>query len=63
MEAADLFLAYVRRQRFEARILAREVAAVLSGDAPTATLPTAVGAKAANRIHADRMLRECGVTL
>ncbi len=63
MEAADLFVSYVRRQRFEARIVAQQVATYLTGGVSTATVSTAVGVQPAGRIHADQMLRECGVTL
>ncbi|MBK8987387.1 MAG: hypothetical protein IPM39_15140 [Chloroflexi bacterium] len=69
MEAADLFLAYVRRSQFEARILARELAEIMMGAtaATGAAQPTASnGRRPPNRherIPADQMLRECGVTL
>ena len=58
-------LARIRRKRFEARILAREIAEVMMGTAVPGLRPQQAGngRQPSSHIHADQMLRECGVTL
>lgn len=58
-------LARIRRKRFEARILAREIAEVMMGTAVPGlrTQQAGNGRQPSSHIHADQMLRECGVTL
>lgn len=64
-------LAYTRRKRFEAKLLARELAEVM---APGMMMTTAIGngrashsgqrgGHRANHVHADQLLHEMGITI
>lgn len=52
-----LLRAYIRRQRFEARMLAAELAKLLGGRASTGS------ATANGRVHPDEMLKMMGIDL
>jgi hypothetical protein len=70
-ETAELLLAYTRRRRFEAKLLAAELAGLL---APGMMMTHAAGGgrtshsgqrggHRANHVHADQLLGEMGITI
>jgi hypothetical protein len=60
VDVADLTLAYTRRKHFEAKLLARELAAMLS---PQQTAVPHTKPKTPDRIHPDIMFSNMGVTI
>lgn len=57
---ANLTMAYTRRKRFEAKLLARELAATFS---PQQTAVPQTKPKTPDRIHPDIMFSSMGVTI
>lgn len=69
IDAADLTLAYIRRKRFEAKLLARELAEMM---APGMMMTTGAGNgrfshtgqhSGGQRVHADQLLSDMGITI
>ena len=67
-ETAELLLAYTRRKRFEAKLLARELAEIM---APGMMMTSGAGNGRAShsghsggqRVHADQLLSDMGITI
>ena len=63
MEAADLLLAYTRRRQFEARLLAKELAEMMTPKVFPSRPQRMSNGRQPNHVHADVLLREMGVTI